>query len=201
MLRKPFFHQHVDNRRATPIPRVGSPIFCCFFLFLCTLVVPPGAFGQPTGTPPPIACVPTDALYPQEFYVAGVTDVRADRKAVATCWHPGPAPTAVRPVDLQGGRYRPSANTCARAYPATPNYARAHPPQEYRVTESAGTGNSVNGEVAVAVSFHLKRRADTLDLVSYRGGIRYARSPNQTATVEQALRQSLVGAVQYLDNG
>ncbi|HEX8530874.1 MAG TPA: hypothetical protein VF646_12675, partial [Cytophagales bacterium] len=72
--------------------------------------------------------------------------------------------------------------------------------QEYRVIESAGTGKGVNGEVTVAVSFHLKRRTDTLDLVSYRGGIRYARSANQTATVEQALRQSLVGAVQYLEN-
>ncbi|MBD0260723.1 MAG: hypothetical protein ICV83_33815, partial [Cytophagales bacterium] len=133
---------------------------------------------------------------PTGFYVAGVTDARADRKAVAYLLVPGTAPNApaaVRPVDLQGGAL-PAIREYLRK--SLPRNAKLRPVlirlQEYRVTESAGTGKGVNGEVAVAVSFHLKRRADTLDLVSYRGGIRYARSPSQTATVEQALRQSLV---------
>jgi hypothetical protein len=202
MLRKPFFHQHGGNRRATPVSRVGSPIFCCFFLFLCALGVPRGAFGQPAGSPPSITLRSEPMPFtPSEFYVAGVTDARADRKAVAYLLGPGPAPAVVRPVDLQGGAL-PAIREYLRK--SLPRNAKLRPVlirlQEYRVTESAGTGKSVNGEVSVAVSFHLKRRADTLDLVSYRGGIRYARSPNQTATVEQALRQSLVGAVQYLDN-
>jgi hypothetical protein len=161
--------------------------------------------GQPAVAPPAIALRSEPMPFtPKEFYVAGVTDARADRKAVAYLLAPGPAPNApavVRPTDLQGG-----AQAAIREYlrKSLPRNARLRPVlmrlQEYRVTESAGTGKGVQGEVAVAVSFHLKRRVDTLDLVSYRGGIRYTRSANQTATVEQALRQSLVGAMQYLDN-
>jgi hypothetical protein len=205
MLRKPSFHFHRGNRRVTPVSERGSTFLCGLFLLLCGLVASHRAFGQTAGTAPPIVLRAEPVPFtPKEFYVAGVTDARADRKAVAYLFMPGAgpnAPAAVRPVDLQGG-----------ALPAVREYLRKNLPrnaklrpvlmrlQEYRVTESAGTGGNVNGEVAVAVSFHLKRRVDTLDLVSYRGGIRYTRSPNQTATVEQALRQSLNGAVQYLDN-
>jgi hypothetical protein len=50
------------------------------------------------------------------------------------------------------------------------------------------------------MSFYHKRGSDTVHLVNYKGGIRYARSANQTLTVEQAMRQSLTGALQYLNN-
>ncbi len=203
--RKLSSHFHTGNCRVTPVSQPGSTLFSCLFLLLCGLAVSRPAIGQPAGTTPPIALRSEPMPFaPKEFYVAGVTDARADRKAVAYLLMPGPAPNtpaAIRPVDLQGGAL-PSIREYLRK--SLPRNTKLRPVlirlQEYRVTESAGTGGNVNGEVAVAVSFHLKRRVDTLDLVSYRGGIRYTRSPNHTATVEQALRQSLVGAMQYLDN-
>jgi len=176
-----------------------------YALCLAFLLVSGGRATGQTASPVTLALKPEPMPFtPKEFYVTGVMDARVDRKAVAYLLAPAAdpkAPAAVRPVDLAGG-----------ALPAVREYLRKSLPrnpklrpvlvrlQEYRLTESAGTGSSVSGEVTVALSFHLKRRADTLDLVSYRGGIRYTRSANQTVTVEHALRQSLVGAMQYLDN-
>ena len=205
MFRKPSSHRITGNRLAMPFYQGACAVFRGIFLLICTLAASSVTFGQPAGTTPTLVLRPEPMPFtPKEFYVAGVTDARADRQAVAYLLVPGPtpkAPAVVHSMDLQGG-----------TLPAVREYLRKSLPrniklrplliriQEYRVTESAGTGNSVNGEVAVAMSFHLQRRTDTLDLVSYRGGIRYARSANQTVTAEQALRQSLVGAMQYLDN-
>ena len=181
-----------------------KPSFLTLSALCLTLLLVSGreSTGQ-TATPAALALKAEPMPFtPKEFYVAGVMDARADRKAVAYLLATAPkAPATVRLVDLAGGALPAVREYLRKSLPRNP---RLRPVlirlQEYRATESAGTGGSVSGEVAVAVSFHLKRRADTLDLVSYRGGIRYTRSSNQTATVEQALRQSLVGAMQYLDN-
>jgi hypothetical protein len=193
---------HTHCRR-TALFCFACPVALCRFLLLL-LGSSYGAFGQ-GGTPATIALQSQPLPFtPREFYIAGVLDARDDRKTLGYLLVPIPnraAPPAVRPIDLEGG-----------ALPAIREYIRKSLPrniklrpvlvrlQECRVTESAGTGGTVNGEIAVVMSFHLKRRVDTLDLVTYQGGIRYARSANQTATVEQALRQSLVGALQYFNN-
>lgn len=141
---------------------------------------------------------------PKEFYVAEIADARKDRKAVAYLLTPAQnpaAPDVVRPVDLQGGTLPAIRQFVSNSLPRNP---RLRPVlirlNECRITETPGTGSTINGEVTLAMSIHHKRGSDTVHLVNYRGGIRYARPANQTVTVEQALRQSLVRSLQYLNH-
>jgi hypothetical protein len=201
-------HPHLTNCRQTVTSRMvhtahsaGGRVAIFFMLLLC-----PFALTAQSSAAPDFLVLQTAKLpfTPKEFYVAEITDTRKDRKPVAYLLTPAQNPAApdlTRPVDLQGGTLSAIRQFVGNSLPRN---TRLRPVlirlNECRITETPGTGSTINGEVALSMSFHHKRGSDTVHLVNYRGGIRYARSANQTVTVEQALRQSLVGSLQYLNN-
>ncbi|WP_299760467.1 hypothetical protein [uncultured Pontibacter sp.] len=141
---------------------------------------------------------------PKEFYVAGVLDERADKKAVA---HIMPAPaagkplaTAPTPVDLQGGALQAVQQFIGKGLPAN---KKLRPIiitlKELEVKEAPAENGRVQGQAVTAMKFELQAEGEIIPLTEYKGGIRYNRPAAQVEAVEPALRQSLTGALVYFN--
>ena len=163
-----------------------------------------GAAQTPPALPAAIVLKPMPLpLTPKEFYIAEVIDERSDRKAVTYLVPPTASPTkpaAAQPVDLQGGglngirqfiRQGMRRNTALR-----PVLVRI---KEYKLTETAGTGGRVDGQVIVAMAFDIQNEGKTVRSVDYKGGARYSRLASQFTVIEPTLRQSLTDALKFLN--
>jgi hypothetical protein len=142
-------------------------------------------------------------LTPKEFYIAGVVDERADKKAVAYLVPvptAGGSPAAARPVDLQGGGLAAVRQFIGQSLPQNtklrPVIVRL---KELKVTEKPGAAGRVAGTVAVVMAFELQREEETVPLLEYKGGARYERPASKNEVTAPALRQSLEEALRYLN--
>lgn len=134
---------------------------------------------------------------PTEFYIAEVTDERADKNAIA--WLQVEA--AIRAVDLEGGGLVALKQFMLKSLPQNnllrPLLIRVH---DCKITESMGADGKVEGRVALALSFDLQRGSETVYLMDYAGGVRYTRSPGQFAVLAPALSRTLEKALHYLND-
>ncbi|QCR22731.1 hypothetical protein [Pontibacter sp. SGAir0037] len=175
-------------------------------LWLCAIVAMLlcWAAGQPLNQLEPIALVAEPMPFtPKEFYIADVVDERKDRKAVAYLFPETVGtdkPGATQAIDLKGGTIAGLKQYLNKSLPQNtklrPVIIRL---KELKVTESAGATGTVEGKVSVVMEFDLKRDGETVQLLQYKGGAKYGRSPRKQTAVEPALRQSLVNALKYLN--
>ena len=139
---------------------------------------------------------------PAEFYIATVTDQRADQSPVARlALQYGKLP---QPVDLEGGAansFRYFINQGLKQNRQSRAVAlRIH---ECRVRETA-SGNRVTGQFTFAVNFELLGKNDagaeaSSPLTEYRGSASYTRPLDQSGVVEQSIRQALVASLRSLN--
>ena len=143
---------------------------------------------------------------PEEFYIADVIDERDERTVVGHLLLPRSSttqPVVTYPVDLKGG----AATAIGQFIRQSLVYNEALSPiiariKECVITEVPGTNGRVEGRVVLTMAFDLQRDGETMHLVEYhRGGAHYNRPANSRShvPVEQAFRQSVVGALRYLN--
>jgi Bacterial protein of unknown function (DUF922) len=168
-----------------------------FGLFLLRL------FGLISATPPAHIVLQPERLSftATEYNITAVSDQRQNRGNIGA-WFSAPKQPA-QVLDLAGG-----------TSPALQNFIRQNLRQkpgsrpvalrltECRITEKI-IGNRVDGTFVFAVGFDLLKDADgetnNKRLTEYRTSANYTRPVNQTAVVENVVRQSLVAALTYFN--
>ncbi|SDP18028.1 hypothetical protein SAMN05428975_0595 [Mucilaginibacter sp. OK268] len=128
----------------------------------------------------------------KEFYVAGITDNRADRNAVAWLLPPGPGNPEKYTVDLKGGALASIKQFVTAALPPdkTLRPIIIHI-EQFRLDETALPGNHVEGKVKVSLSFYLQKDDQNIHLTNYNGSAGYNRHINQEVDIEMVLRHAL----------
>lgn len=143
------------------------------------------------------------SITPKEFYMAQVTDERAEKPAVAWVF-PLLVPKqklAIQAVDLKGGAQVAIQNFIFQSLPRDkklrPIMLRI---KECKVTETAISTGKIEGKVAVALAFDLMNEVGNMHLTDYRLDTKYVRPDNQAVNiVEPALRESFVSALKYFN--
>lgn len=183
------------SRRLSFFPPLMFPVLLLLFLT--------GA-GIQADTEPIALKAEALPFIPKEFYIAGVTDARHNKKAVA--WLIPVAKSTAQaaetvPVDLKGGAINAIEHFIKQSLPAN---SELRPVviklTECRVTEKILDDKSVEGTVVVSMDFSIAGEEENKYLTDYKGSTRYIRSSAQHTIVEQALRQSLAGSLRYLNN-
>ena len=134
---------------------------------------------------------------PKEFYIADVADGRKDGRSVASLISINPDHSStVKQADLKDGAMVSIRNFIAR------NLQRDNSLRpvvltikEFKLTETKLTDGTISGRLVVVFSFALQLNYYTVHLVDFTGGIRYARSDNQSVDTETILRQGIEGVV------
>ncbi|MDN5287571.1 MAG: hypothetical protein JWR38_3845 [Mucilaginibacter sp.] len=138
-------------------------------------------------------------VLPKEFYVAGVTDERDDRNAIA--WLLPPGKTAGKySVDLKGGTLAAIKQFINFTWP--PNKV-LRPVimhiKKFRLDESLLPGGNVEGRVSVTLSFYLQKDEGSIQLIDYTGSAGYSRPAEQQADAEPILRHALEHGLIYFN--
>lgn len=142
---------------------------------------------------------------PKEFYISNIIDEREDRTGVGyllSTTNTSAKSVTTHAVDLQGG----TLNAIREFVQKSLNHNSKLRPviirlKECRITESPSANGRVDGRVVLTMAFDLQRGGETVQLVEYRrGGAHYNRPAHSYTAVEQALRQSLGSALQYVNN-
>jgi len=141
------------------------------------------------------------AFSPREFYIADVTDKRAERTSVASLITINQAHLPVtQPVNLQGGAAAAIKQFIDRnLHRDTKLRPVIITIKAFKLTESASPGGRINGHLAVTFSFELQQGDRTAHLTDYTGGIRYDRPDKQVVAAEPVLRQGIQEALLYFD--
>ncbi len=185
----------------------AKKVSCILLLGLLSAGICFDAIGQPAVEKEYIALAPTPLPFiPKEFYIADVTDEREDRTAIGYLLLPISStsqPVVTYPVNLKGGAATAIRQfirqSLARDQTLRPIVVRI---KECLITEAPGANGRVEGRVVLTLSFDLRLDTETVQLAEYhRGGARYNRPANSRShvAVEKAFRQSMVGALRYLD--
>jgi len=128
----------------------------------------------------------------KEFYVAGITDNRADRSAVAWLLPPGPGNPEKYTVDLKGGAGTSIKQFVTAALPPDktlrPIFIHI---EQFRLDETVLPGDHVEGKVKVSLSFYLQKDDQNVHLTNYNGSAGYNRHVNQEVDIEMVLRHAL----------
>lgn len=139
---------------------------------------------------------------PNEFYVAAVTDNRPERGAIGRLVLRVGQPA--QPVDLPNGvasSFNQFINQCLKQ-------TRTRRPIAMRVRQcrfrETAAGSRVSGDFQYDVQFDLLGKDDAgretaTKLTEYRGSASYVRPVDQTAVLEQTLRQTLVASLKSLN--
>ena len=141
-------------------------------------------------------------IAPKEFYIAGVTDSREDKTAVAWLLPVTKNSETAKsyPVDLKGGALEAIREFIANSLPINKGL---HPIQvniiKFMVKETALPGGRVEGKVFVNLSFNLERDETLEHLVDYNGNASYTRSAGPPQEVEPVLRHLLGNGLVFLD--
>ena len=143
------------------------------------------------------------SITPKEFYVAQVTDERAEKAAIAWLFpiiQPKQKPV-VQAVDLKGGAQVAIQDFIFQSLPRDkkqrPIVVRV---KECKVTETLVAPGRIEGKVAVALAFDLMNEVENVHLTDYRLDTKYARPDNQPVNiVEPALRESFSSALKYFN--
>ncbi|MGF7216814.1 hypothetical protein GGR92_002981 [Spirosoma lacussanchae] len=152
----------------------------------------------------PIRLLPQSIPFtPKEFYIATVTDQRADRGAIARlALRPGQAP---QPVDLEGG----VATGIRQFVNQSLKQNKSLRPIAMRITQlrlaETAVGNRVTGQFVFAAVFDLLGKSDdgsetSTRLTEYRGSANYTRPLSQTTIIEPTIRQAVVASLRSLND-
>lgn len=139
---------------------------------------------------------------PKEFYIAGITDGRDERSAVAWLLPPGPVTgSAVKyPVDLKGGTLAAIRQFVGFTWPVNkslrPVIIRI---KKFRLDERVLQGGHIEGKIKVALSFYLKKEEEPVQLIDYTGSAGYSRSAGQQIDIEPVLRHALEYGLTYFN--
>jgi hypothetical protein len=139
---------------------------------------------------------------PAGFYIAAVTDERADITTIGQLIVPeAENKTAVQATDLPGG-----------AAAAIRLFIRHNLPQNQslrpvvigirslRLEESPKTGHTIAGNIELKFSFSLQKDYGLEHLFNYQGGLKYTRDDNHVAAAEEHLRGILNSSLVYFNN-
>lgn len=138
---------------------------------------------------------------PREFYIAGLADERPDKDAVATLVYKESTSYKTRSADLKSGAVDAiklfitrnlNQNTHLR-----PVIITLH---DLKLTETSSGSGAINGHLTMAISFGLQKDYGVLDLVEYKGGVRYTRPYGQTELPETILRHGIMDALKWFNN-
>jgi hypothetical protein len=138
---------------------------------------------------------------PHEFYVADVTDDRADKSAVAALIYKDEASSYItRPSDLKDG----AALAIKQFISHNLNQNSSLRPviisiKSFKLEETSSPGGRVNGHLSINFSFGLQKNYGTLHLADYKSGTRYTRSDGQTDIAEPILRQGIEEALTWFN--
>jgi len=142
------------------------------------------------------------AIAPKEFYIANVTDERADKSAIAWLLRPGTVKDQPEtyPVDLQGGGLVAVKQFVVHNLP---HNVALRPVvisiRKFRVTEKAGAGGEAEGHAELALSFSLQQEDTLIHLVEYTSTANYTRNMGLPQDVEPTIRHMLVGGLTWFD--
>ena len=144
------------------------------------------------------------SIIPKEYYVANVVDERDNRSAIAwllpVAGQANAQPKAY-PVDFQGGGLSAIKLFIEHNLPRNP----ALRPivirlKKFAANESPLAGGRVEGHVAMAMSFDLKRdNEETVHLADYNGSAKYNRKAGTGQAIEPILRHVLEDGLAYLN--
>ncbi len=142
------------------------------------------------------------ALKPTGFYIAGVKDNRADKSKPAEIIIKN---TANKPqaqlMNLQGGTALAIKQFLDKNLPKqTSGKAVIIGIEQFKISETAVSSNSVDGQINLRLSFGLDKDYGVEPLITYPGNLRYRRSLAGTASVERNVRQLLSTGLKYFDS-
>jgi hypothetical protein len=146
-------------------------------------------------------------LKPETFFIAAVTDERADKTTIGQLVVKEPGDKII----LQ------ATNLKAGAAVAIGKFLQDNLPQNHTLRpvvigirelsiletpqkETAQTGSRVDGRIRLSLSFGLQKDYGTEHLVNYKGSMQYTRYGAGSAAIEAYLRNILKGSLDYLDN-
>jgi len=171
-----------------------------FILIPCILVY--CCFGAIQKAGAPIALHDEKLTFsPHEFYIADVTDDRADKSAVALLIYKDEANSYItRPSDLKDG----AAIAIKQFISHNLNQNSSLRPvvisiKSFKLEETSLPGGKVNGHLSIDFSFGLQKDYGTLHLADYKGGTRYTRSDGQSDIAEPILRQGIKTALTWFN--
>lgn len=171
------------------------------FLLLVFLLnlLPPGHHSDVV----PIQLQPQSLPFaPKEFYIASVTDQRAERGAVARLAVTLNQPA--QPVDLAGGTARGVQTFINRSL----RQNRTLRPITMRLLKlqliETAQGNRVSGQFTLSVAFDLltndgSGNPGSTPLTTFQSGIKYTRPLSQTTVIESSIRQGIVSSLRNLN--
>jgi hypothetical protein len=170
------------------------------FIWLWISLFLPGVLSAQKLTGPVVLKNEQLPVTAKEFYVAGVTDDRPDRSAVAWLLPPGPAAKEKYTIDLSGG-----AQTAIKQFVTTaltPNKT-LRPViihiEKFRLDETPLSADHVEGKLKVSLSFYLQRDGQSIRLSDYNGSAGYNRHINQQVDMELVLRRALEYSLTYFN--
>jgi len=139
---------------------------------------------------------------PAGFYIAGVTDDRADRGAVAQLLIKESATQIVmQDADLQGGMAEAISRFIEHNLPKDQTLNPVViSVKELKLTEAAVADGGVDGRVKLYLSFGLQKDYGVEQLVDYHGNLHYIRAANNTAAIEPRLRTILKAGLVYFND-
>jgi hypothetical protein len=139
---------------------------------------------------------------PAGFYIAGVVDERPDKSSIG--WlqtQTAVNKSASQTVNLQGGV---SAAIQQFLQQSLVNDAAQRPivisVNALQITEKAPSGNRVEGDIKLHITFNLQKDYGPDPLVGYKSSLHYLRSASNTSAIEPQLRKILLSSINYLNN-
>jgi hypothetical protein len=171
-----------------------------FVIWLWISLFLPGVLSAQKLTGPVILKNEQLPVTAKEFYVAGVTDDRPDRGAVAWLLPPGPGAKEKYTIDLSGG-----AQTAIKQFvtAALPPNKTLRPViihiEKFRLDETPLSADHVEGKLKVSLSFYLQRDGQSIRLSDYNGSAGYNRHINQQVDIELVLRRALEYSFTYFN--
>src|SRR5690554_3950876 len=175
--------------------RVGLNALMLFFLLFSIGVKAASLQFQ---EPIPLVVKPL-GFTPDEFYIAGLLDLRKDPSAVAWLIPTGSKDGKTQAVDLEGGGKKAIENFLTNSFQQDkslrPVLVRL---KTCRIIERTGGNGAIDGELTLEIAFDLQKEKSSVHLVDYRGGVKYKRSANQRGTAASGLQRALTGALEFL---
>ncbi|WP_374948653.1 hypothetical protein [Mucilaginibacter sp.] len=136
---------------------------------------------------------------PKEFYIADITDGRADKHSIGHLALIGAQPGETS-INFKGGitavknLVDNSLTKNKTLRPVTINITNL------KVTETALTGGKVSGRVVLTVSYNLRQGEDLVHLTDYTGNATYQRTAGPAQQIEPLVRSTINNSLIYLNN-
>jgi hypothetical protein len=139
---------------------------------------------------------------PNAYYIAGVTDERADKAPMAQLVTRGDAnKTAIEKADLQGGMAASVGDFLDHNLPKDKSLRPVMMSiKEFKLTETALPDGSIDGRVKLYLSFGIPKDYGEDHLVDYHGGLHYIRNLSNMATIGPQLRSILKNGLVYFND-